>query len=104
MKQVSSQEFDREVKEAKGLVVVDFFATWCGPCKMLSPILEDIAKEMPEIKIVSVDIDKQESLAMDHQVMSVPTLVLYKDGKKVDQMVGLMPKSTIKEKLNYFLN
>lgn len=81
----------------KGLVLVDFFATWCGPCKMLGPVLEEIAKEQTDLKIVKVDVDQHESLAQQFGIMSVPTLVLYKDGRPVKQMSGFMPKDALLE-------
>lgn len=78
-----------------GLVLVDFFATWCGPCKMLGPVLEDLASDRSEVEIVKIDIDESESLARTYGVMSVPTLILFKDGKPVDQKVGFMPKELL---------
>lgn len=98
--QINTQEFESKVKEAKGLILVDFFATWCGPCKMLAPTLEELSQEGYEI--YSIDVDQEEALAASYNVMSIPTLVFFKDGQKVDQMVGLAPKSTIQAKLDYY--
>ena len=75
-----------------GLVLVDFFATWCGPCKMLGPVLEDLASDRSELEIVKVDIDENENLAKSYGIMSVPTLMLSKDGQLIDQKVGFSPK------------
>ena len=72
---LENEDFNEEVKE--GVVLVDFFATWCGPCKMLGPVLEEIAKEQTDLKIVKVDVDQHESLAQQFGIMSVPTLVLF---------------------------
>lgn len=84
-----------------GLVVVDFFATWCGPCKMLSPVLEDVSKDM-NIKIVKVDIDDHLDIAKRFGIMSVPTLLVYKNGNVVDKLVGFMPKEYIEDKLSNY--
>ena len=78
-----------------GLVLVDFFATWCGPCKMLGPVLEDLASDRSGVKIVKVDIDENEALARSYGIMSVPTLMLFKDGQLIDQKVGFMPKELL---------
>ncbi len=79
----------------KGLVLVDFFATWCGPCKMLSPVLEDLASDRDSIDIVKVDIDESMNLARQYGIMSVPTLVLMKDGKILAKTSGFQPKDSI---------
>lgn len=85
--------FAEETRE--GLVLVDFFATWCGPCRMLEPVLEDLLNDNPDLKLVKVDVDQSRNLAMDYQVMSVPTLVLFKDGKVVDTKTGYLPKEML---------
>lgn len=74
-----------------GVVLVDFFATWCGPCKMLSPVLDKILSEMPDVKLLKVDIDKYQDIAREYRIMSVPTLLLYKDGKFINSKLGYMP-------------
>ena len=79
----------------KGLVLVDFFATWCGPCKMLSPVLEDLASDRDSIDIIKVDIDESMNLARQYGIMSVPTLVLMKDGKILAKTSGFQPKDSI---------
>ena len=85
--------FEEEIKEGK--VIVDFFATWCGPCKMLSPVLEDLASDRDSIDIVKVDIDESMNLARQYGIMSVPTLVLMKDGKILAKTSGFQPKDSI---------
>lgn len=85
--------FAEETKE--GLVLVDFFATWCGPCRMLEPVLENLINDNPDIKLVKVDVDQNRNLAMDYNVFSVPTLVLFKDGKLVDTKTGYLPKEIL---------
>lgn len=82
------------------LVLVDFFATWCGPCKMLGPVLEDLANDRADIKIVKVDIDQSRSLAREYGVMSVPTLFLFKNGQIVSQKSGYMPKEILTNWIN----
>ena len=85
-----------ESKIASGVVLVDFFATWCGPCKMLSPIVEDIAAECDgSFSVYKVDIDEAEDVAMDFAIMSVPTLIIFKDGVEATRMIGVQPKTAI---------
>lgn len=96
MKIVSSNEFKNEISE--GVVLVDFFATWCGPCKMLAPVLEDLNEEMAEkVKIIKVDIDQSVDLADQFRISSVPTMILFKDNKPVETLVGFLPKERIKQ-------
>jgi thioredoxin 1 len=83
-----NHNFSEEIKGS--IVVVDFFATWCGPCKMLSPILEKFANEHPEVKVIKVDVDDFTSIAREYGVTSIPTLVLFKDGVIVDKKIGFM--------------
>ena len=92
-----SMKFDNEVKEGK--VIVDFFATWCGPCRMLGQVLEEFSKENDEITILKVDIDDYQELAMKFGIMSVPTILFYKDGELINKRVGFCDK---KELINYF--
>lgn len=81
----------------KGLVLVDFFATWCGPCRMLGPVLEDMANDRDSIDIVKVDIDESMNLARQFGIMSVPTLILFKDGQVVAKTSGFQPKESIQQ-------
>lgn len=81
--------------DSNDIVVIDFSATWCGPCRMIAPFLEEIEKEMPEIKIFKVDIDEDPDLATDYDVMSVPTLILFKKGEKVSTCVGAASKARL---------
>ena len=93
---VNSSEFNNEVKS--GLVVVDFFATWCGPCKMLAPIFEELGKEYEgKVNFIKVDVDQSPDLAMKYKVASIPTIIVLKDGEKVAGNVGFIPKEQIKE-------
>ncbi|MFT8352453.1 thioredoxin [Clostridium saccharoperbutylacetonicum] len=96
MKIVESNEFKKETES--GVTVVDFFATWCGPCKMLAPVLEQLATEMEgKAKFIKVDIDQSSDLANEFKILSVPTMMIYKNGEKVDQLVGFLPKEKIQE-------
>ena len=89
----SVQEFDNEVKE--GLVLVDFFATWCGPCKMLSPLLEQLAEEKPDLKILKIDVDEVGPLAARYGIQAIPTLMLFKDGERKDTKLGYQNKNQL---------
>lgn len=80
--------FETEVLNAKGTVLVDFFATWCGPCKMLSPVLEKVAEKHPDVKVVKVDVDQASDLASQYGVMGVPTMIVFKDGQIASKAVG----------------
>lgn len=96
MKIVESNEFKSEIES--GITVVDFFATWCGPCKMLAPVLEGLSGEMEgKAKFIKVDIDQSLELASEFQISSVPTMVIFKDGKKIEQLVGFLPKEKIQQ-------
>ncbi|MBR1561507.1 MAG: thioredoxin [Clostridia bacterium] len=79
------------------LTLVDFWATWCGPCRMLSPIVEELAAETPDVVFAKVDVDENMELATGLQITGVPTLMLFKDGKLVERMVGVQPKENIKK-------
>ena len=93
---VTSENFEKALQAAPGVAVVDFFATWCGPCKMLSPILHELAEEKSgALKVGKVNVDEQMELAMRFQVSSIPMLVVFKDGKAVAKSVGYRPKSEI---------
>ena len=92
---ITKENFQQEVMESEKTVLVDFFATWCGPCKMLSPVIDEIAEEREDIKVCKVDIDEQPELASRYRVMSVPTLMVMKEGKIVEQSIGARPKHQI---------
>lgn len=96
---INSSEFSGLLQEDK-LLVVDFFATWCGPCKKLSPTLDEVSEELGEqVNIVKVDVDESEDLAMDYGIRSVPTVLFFKNGQQVDKFVGALPKSEIVAKV-----
>ena len=87
---VNDNEFDREVLQDSGTVLVDFWATWCGPCRMLAPILEELSGQHPELKIVKVDVDENRELALRYGIESIPTLLVFKGGQVADRSVGLV--------------
>ena len=89
------EQFQKEVLESKVPVLVDFFATWCGPCKMIAPILEEIAEEREDFKIVKIDVDQVQALAAQYQIMSIPTLMVFRDGKPGAPVLGARPKQAI---------
>lgn len=101
MKQVSSKEFQKEVLESSVPVLVDFSATWCGPCQMMGPVLDQLSAEYEgKAKIVKVDIDQSMDLAQKYQIMSVPNMIVFKGGEPVDAVVGAVPAAYLKEKLD----
>ena len=91
---VTSQDFN-QVVESNDLVFVDFWATWCGPCRMLSPIVDEVAEERGDIKVGKVNVDEQPELAGQFDVMSIPTLLVFENGKLVNRAVGARPKSGV---------
>lgn len=93
--QVKKENFEQEVLKSEKTVLIDFYADWCGPCKMLSPIVESVAKENEEIKVVKVNVDDEQDLAIKYNVLSIPTLVVIKNGQEVNRSVGLLDKSEI---------
>ena len=92
---INKDNFHKEVLNSEKPVLLDFFASWCGPCRMVGPILDEIAKEREDIKVCKVDIDEQPELASRYRIMSVPTLMVLKDGNIVEQSVGARPKHQI---------
>ncbi|MDD6072422.1 MAG: thioredoxin [Clostridiales bacterium] len=92
---ITTDTFEQEVLKETKTVLVDFWADWCGPCKMLGPIVDQIAEEHPEIKVCKVNVDKEPSLAMDYKIMNIPNLIVFKNGEKVNQAIGVHSKSDI---------
>ena len=92
---INKDNFHKEVMNSEKPVRLDFFASWCGPCRMVGPILDEIAEEREDIKVCKVDIDEQPELASRFRVMSVPTLMVMKEGKIVEQSIGARPKQQI---------
>ncbi|MCF0236488.1 MAG: thioredoxin [Bacteroidaceae bacterium] len=96
---VNSAQFN-ELKGQEGLLVVDFFATWCGPCKKLAPILDEVAEELAgQVNIVKIDVDESEDVAIEFGIRTVPTVLFFKGGQVVDKFVGVVPKSEVVAKI-----
>lgn len=96
---LSAENFKQEVLEAKGKVLVDFFATWCGPCRMMSPIVDQLADELADVKVCKVDIDQAEALATEYGVEVVPTFIVFENGEAFKSVSGVMPKPVILDML-----
>lgn len=95
LKKLNNHNFQNEIIENTGLALVDFYADWCGPCKMLSPIIDEIAEERTDITVGKVNVDENNSLAAKYNVMSIPTMIIFKNGKEQARVVGVRPKEDI---------
>ena len=95
VKHINTDNFEEEVIKEEGKVLVDFFATWCGPCTMLAPVLEQVADSKPEVKIVKVDVDEEPELATRYKVMSIPTLIVFEKGEVVKKSLGVISKAEL---------
>lgn len=94
---MTTENFEQEVLQSEEPVLVDFWASWCGPCQMLLPIIEELAEEVTDVKICKVNVDDEPGLAQEYQVMTIPTLILFKEGKVADRMQGAVPKEEVLE-------
>ena len=97
MLELNNQNFEKEIQS--GNTIVDYWAEWCGPCKMLGPIFEELSGEIKDVKFAKVNVDHNEELSAKAGVRGIPTLVLFKDGQEVDRIVGLLPKDQLKQKI-----
>lgn len=102
MSVIKGNQEDFQELISSGVVIVDFYASWCGPCKMLGPILEEISNDRSEVKIVKIDVDENPNLARNFGIMSVPTLLLFKDGKQESKQNGYMTKDELLDWINGF--
>ena len=99
IKEIKIDAFETEVLKSEKPVLVDFYATWCGPCRMLRPTLEALSEEKPEVKFVSVDIDENELLAVQYGISSIPCVILFENGAETERSIGLRPKDAFLEML-----
>lgn len=103
MEIITSEQFEEKVLKNKKFVIVDFFANWCGPCKMLMPVLEEIDQEFDQVDIVKVNIDQDEELAKKFGVLSIPTLIFFSNGEELEKTIGYRQKSQIEEIIKRFI-
>ena len=96
---IDNESFEEEVLNSQKDVLIDFYADWCGPCQMLAPIVEEVANENKNIKVCRINVDDNQELAMKYEVMSIPTLVVIKEGKEIKRKIGLISKDEISEML-----
>nr|2YNX_A Chain A, LACA THIOREDOXIN [synthetic construct]2YNX_B Chain B, LACA THIOREDOXIN [synthetic construct] len=102
--QLNDENFDEVIKKNNKVVVVDFWAEWCGPCRMIAPIIEELAKEYAgKVVFGKLNVDENPEIAAKYGIMSIPTLLFFKNGKVVDQLVGAMPKEALKERIKKYL-
>jgi len=101
---LSQASFEAEVLKSMGVVLVDFWAEWCGPCKMIAPIVEELAQDYQgRLKVCKLNVDEEREIAANYGIRSIPTLILFKGGKPVEQIIGALPKSALKSKIEGLL-
>ena len=99
--EITDDNFENEVIKSDKPVLIDFWAVWCGPCKLIAPIVEEISNELSgKLKVGKIDVDSNPQVSMNYGIRSIPTLLIFKDGKPVEQLIGAVPKNSILEKLN----
>ena len=98
MIELNNEDFNELIKE--GTVLVDFYADWCGPCKMMNPIINQLAQEQPNLKIIKVNVDFHDDLARSYQVMSIPTIIIFKEGTEKERIIGFVSKDKLTELIN----
>jgi thioredoxin 1 len=103
--ELTDAAFSADVEHAKGVTLVDFWATWCGPCRMIAPVVEQIAAENDgKLRVGKLDVDHNQATAAKYGVMSIPTLILFKDGRPVERVIGYLPKERLMARLKPYLN
>ena len=103
--QLTDQNFQQEIEQYQGIAVVDFFAPWCGPCQLMAPMIEELIKEYQDknIKIAKINIDENKTTAQKFNIMSIPTIYLFKNGKVIERIIGYTTKEDLKELINKYL-
>ncbi len=96
---ITSANFDSTVLQASGIVVIDFWAPWCGPCKVMSPIVDELASELDSVTVAKVNVDEEQELARQYNILSIPTFLVFKSGQVVEQFSGSMSKDALKERI-----
>jgi len=97
---IKQDDFKKEILDYKGLIMVDFYAEWCGPCKMTGPIIDQLAEEVKDIKFVKINIDENPDLATTYSIFSIPSFIIFKDGQAISQFAGAMGKEAFLAKIN----
>ncbi len=95
--EIKEDQFEEVVLKSEVPVLVDFFATWCGPCQMMAPILEQLSEEKQDVKIASIDVDDAERLAIQYGISSIPCMILFKNGEEADRVIGAVPKAKLEQ-------
>ncbi len=97
---VTDENFEKEVLKAEEPVLVDFYADWCGPCKMMAPVIDEISEEITSAKIVKINVDKAEEVSQKYKILTIPTFMFFKNGEAVDTVIGAVPKEMLADKLS----
>ena len=101
--EVNKDNFEEEVLKSDKKVLVDFWADWCGPCKMLSPVIDKLAEELEDVKVCKVNVDTEPTISIEYNIMSIPTLLLKKDGQVVEKAVGVHSKEQLRQMIDQYL-